>query len=455
MRNYLLCLVVILAIFVMGPRCAEAVNDTCSWKPGIKDINGVRMNGTEIIKITAHKGKLFAATSMWMESDKSLGGCQVLVKDDEKSAWKVEHQFRADNSRLTALEAFEFRTDYSGKKIDPVKLLLAAPTVSRNGMFEIWSRRDKVGRWVAMPLGRVKGTSQVRGMGFYKDSVTGAEMVFAGVSGNKSSVASLGLITGSYKTDAAGRILWNKRPELVLPQGERFMGFTVCNGVFYASTSNNIFKRTDGPNPKWKSVYYDKKLTAPGGIRGFATVPGIGKKPEALIFISWGVIRRLDPGNGHKETVELDIAGFLTDQWDLPIDGSLAGYNKIVHYDQPPGPGFWLIGFQSSYDRKYIERGKPKGHHIKIRDDGKRPIRYFAAEGRYLIRSLKNGKPLYQVRTIEHPGKNQIGAVRTICKSPFAGDKDVLYMGGVDCNGMPSHDTGWVYRVELGNINKL
>jgi hypothetical protein len=64
---------------------------------------------------------------------------------------------------------------------------------------------------------------------------------------------------------------------------------------------------------------------------------------------------------------------------------------------------------------------------------------------------MKDGTPVYKVRAIDDPERNQIGAVRTICPSPFEGDKDVLYMGGVDCNGIPGHDTGWIFRVELRN----
>ena len=49
---------------------------TTSWTAGASDENGKRMNGTEILKLASHQGKLFAATSMWMETDRSLGGCQ-------------------------------------------------------------------------------------------------------------------------------------------------------------------------------------------------------------------------------------------------------------------------------------------------------------------------------------------------------------------------------------------
>ena len=444
-----LCLAAILGGFAMGIPCAGAASDSLSWKAGAKDVNGVRMNGTEIMKLTPHEGKLFAATSMWMESDASLGGCQLLVKESRESPWKVELQFGAESRRLTALETVEFRTDCSGNRIEPVRLLLAGSTARRGGTISIWSRNDKSGEWAQMPLGKAKGASQIRAMGFHRDRVTGVEMVFAGVSGTKASVPSLGLLTGSYRADAEGKIVWSRRPEIALPRGERFMGFTVCNGAFYAATSNHIFKRTDGKTPTWEPVYHDKALSAPVGIRGLATVPAVGG--EELIFISWAKIRRLNPAKSNRAAVELDIPGFLTDRLALPIQGALAGYNKIIGYRHSSGAELWLIGFQCNYNRRYIEDGNLKKHHIKIRNDGRRPVLYFAAEGRYLIRSMKDGTPVYRVRTIDDPAKNQIGAVRTICKSPFEGDRDVLYMGGVDCNGIPGHDTGWIFRVELGD----
>ncbi|MHC4200102.1 MAG: hypothetical protein ACYSU0_08935 [Planctomycetota bacterium] len=433
----------------MGTPRAGAASDALSWKAGAKDVNGARMNGTEIMKLTPHKGKLFAATSMWMESDASLGGCQLLVKEGRESPWKVELQFGPESKRLTALEAVEFRTDRSGDRIEPVRLLLAGSTARRGGTISIRIRNDETGEWAEMPLGKAEGAAQIRAIGFHRDRVTGVEMVFAGVSGTKASVPSLGLLTGSYRADAEGRMVWNPRPEIVLPRGERFMGFTVCNGAFYAATSNHIFKRTDGKAPTWKPVYHDKKLSAPVGIRGLATVPAVGGDGEELIFISWAKVRRLNPAKGNKVAVELDIPGFLADRLALPIRGALAGYNKIIRYRCSSGAALWLIGFQCNYNQKYIEDGNLEKHHIKVRDDGTRSVAYFAAEGRYLIRSMKDGTPVYRVRTIEDPERNQIGAVRTICPSPFEGDRDVLYMGGVDSNGVPGHDTGWIFRVEL------
>ena len=425
---------------------ASAMAAETSWTAGASDKNGKRMNGTEILKLASHKGKLFAATTMWMETDNSLSGCQVLVKDSVDSQWKVDLKLGATHSRLTALQSFEFKTDHQGKAIEPVTMLLAAPS-SRRGVVSIWARQDEAGGWLEFPLGKIKSTSQVRGMGFHRDTVTGADMVFAGVSGSKNAEPSLGMLTASYNPDAKEKLAWSRKPELMLPKGERFMEYAVCNGVLYASSTKDIWIRKDGKKPEWKSVYHNARMTSGGGIRGLVTVPAPSGNKEALVFITNGVTRMLDPNRKNTVKEELDIADFLAKKWSLPIDGSLAGYNKIVHDKGSEGQDQWLIGFQCSYDKRYVENGGMKRHNIRVRDDGRRPIRYFASERNFLVRTLEKGKPVYTVRSFDAAGKGTSGAVRSICRSPFEGEEEILYLGGGECNGMPSHDTGWIYTV--------
>jgi len=419
---------------------------TTSWTAGASDENGQRMNGTEILKLASHQGKLFAATSMWMETDHSLSGCQVLVKESADSDWKVDLEMGVNHTRMTALQSFEFRTDHEGNAIEPVKMLLAAP-LSRRGVVSIWARQDESDDWLEFPLGSSRTTSQVRGMGFHRDTVTGADMVFAGVSGSKNAEPSLGMLTATYDANAKGKLVWSRKPELMLPKGQRFMEYAVCNGKLYASSTKDIWVRKDGKKPEWKSVYHNVRMTSGGGIRGLVTVPAPSGDKEALLFITTGVARMLDPNRNNTVKKELDIAAFLAKEWDLPIDGSLAGYNKIVRDKGPDGQDRWLIGFQCSYDKLYVESGGLEKHNIRIRDDGRRPIRYFASERNFLIRTLQRGKPVYTVRSFEAAGKGESGAVRSIVRSPFEGEENTLYLGGGECNGMPSHDTGWIYTV--------
>ena len=425
---------------------SNAIDATTSWTAGASDENGKRMSGTEILKLASHQGKLFAATSLWMETDRSLDGCQVLVKESTDSDWKVDLDMSANHTRMTALQSFKFRSDHRGEPIEPVTMLLAAP-LSRRGIVSIWARQDESGDWLEFPLGNSRTTSQVRGMGFHRDTVTGADMVFAGVSGTKNAEASLGMLTATYDANAQGKLVWSRKPELMLPKGQRFMEYAVCNGKLYASSTKDIWVREDGKNPKWKSVYQNARMTSGGGIRGLVTVPAPSGNKEALLFITNGVARTLDPNRNNVVRKELDIAAFLAKEWNLPIDGSLAGYNKIVHDIGPDGQDRWCIGFQCSYDKNYVENGGMEERNIRIRDDGRRPIRYFASERNFLIRSLKKREPVYTVRSFEAAGKGTSGAVRSIVRSPFEGEENTLYLGGGECNGMPSHDTGWIYAV--------
>ena len=64
-----LCLLLTLSVL------SSAIDATTSWTAGASDENGKRMSGTEILKLASHQGRLFAATSLWMETDRSLGGC--------------------------------------------------------------------------------------------------------------------------------------------------------------------------------------------------------------------------------------------------------------------------------------------------------------------------------------------------------------------------------------------
>ena len=45
------------------------------------------------------------------------------------------------------------------------------------------------------------------------------------------------------------------------------------------------------------------------------------------------------------------------------------------------------------------------------------------------------------------PREPQLVATRTIAVSPFPEDQGkALYFGGYDCNGVPSHNTAWIYK---------
>ena len=439
------CLLISAAVLMScqsSPPSLTRLDYKCSWQASTRDVNDRLMAGTEIMYIVPYKGKLYAATDLWMESDPDIPkACQILVLDSPEGQWRVEHQFTTNNLRLVTLKVVTFTTDSEGNSISPVSILLAAPDVYL-GDLEVFSLDDESGEWVPMALGEeVWEYSTTRAIGLHHDVVTGIDHIFAGTS-------TLGTISGVYDPDVPGRIRWEQSPEFQTPSGERVMGFCDCNGDFYCATSRYIYRRTDGPSPSWQEVYYCPEETSPAGIRGLSAVPNPSGSGEVLIFAALKKVHRLDPSRDFRETIELDMQSFLADLWDKPVAGVLAAYNRFMPYTIPQtGETVWLFGFESSYPRSYINADPPPEVRLFVREDLKW---YFAAEARYFIRHANGEDISYEVAEVVDPGKPTLVAVRTIAVSPFPGDRgQVLYFGGFDCNSQPCSNTAWIYRGEL------
>lgn len=415
-----------------------------SMQAGGNDTNGKLLAGTEIMNIVPFGGRLYASTSLWMESDPKVPkACQVLVLDSPKGKWKVDHQFAESNLRLVCLKPVTFTTDDKGNAIRPVSILLAAPDVRVNGTVEIFSRDDETSTWVAMALGKAARYSTTRAIGFHHDKVTGVDLIFAGND-------TLGTLRGVYDPHATGRIRWEKTPEFPVPAGERVMGFCDCNGVCYCATTTTIFKRTDGPAASWQQVYSCPQETSPVGIRGLTAVPNPSGDGESLLFAALSKVRRVDVNEGNKETVELDMPAFLTEQRGIKVSFALAAYNEFVPYKMPgTGETVWLFGFESMYPPVAVLKALPAPEMRLLVKEA--PLRCYDARGFYFIRHVKEGKVSYTTEEITDARKPMLVSVRVIAVSPFAEDKGrAFYFGGYDCNSVPSHNTGWIYRGEPG-----
>ena len=454
---------------LLGAFTAHAADDSplahLSFQPsmqtGGRDANGKLLAGTEVMHLVAHQGRLYASTSLWMEKDPAVPkACQVLVLDSPKGQWRVEHQFTENNLRYGTLREVTFSTDARGKAIAPVSLLLAAPDVKR-GPFKIYCREDATGEWSASVLGTDTEAANVRAIGLHRDRVTGIDRIFAGH--NK-----LGVVGGVYDPAAPGRIRWEKSGEVQTPAGDRVMGFCECKGILYCATSHHLYQRTDGTAPAWKQIYISEQ-TGTGVIRGLTAVPKPGGTGEVLWFVTSGKVRRLDPAADFKETTELDELAFLTEKLGVKVNSVLAAYNELMPYVVPgTGEALWLFGFQcavpaaaldsdpSSKARMQVrEPGQVRGamgkaRAGKARPDNGRPAIVKAGNARYCIRHAKGADITYEVAEITDPRQPTLVATRVIAVSPFPEDKGrVLYFAGYDCNGVPSHNTGWIYRGEL------
>ena len=334
------------------------------------------------------------------------------------------------------------------------RLLLAAPDnrasddedsdMSPGGEVKIYRHgADESSSWTATVLGKSLRHTSTRAIGFHRDRVTGVDFVFAGND-------KLGNMRGAYDQNVPGQIRWEATPEFSVPLEERVMGYCDCNGVCYCATTKSILMRTDGQSPSWQRVYYCPEEKAAVGIRGLTSVQNPTGKGESLLFAALKKVRRLDI-NGYKETIELDMPEFLTEQRGVKVFGALAAYNEFLPYAMPDtGETVWLFGFESSYSAAVA---KKLPHDFRLYENDK-PPRHFEARAFYFIRSVKNGVVRYETKEISDHSNSILIATRAIAISPFADDHGrAFYFGGFDCNLIPSHNTSWIYRAEIDNGN--
>jgi hypothetical protein len=415
-----------------------------SLQSGVRDGNGQLITGTEVDFLAPHQGRLYASNCLWLETDPSVPKvCQIFVLDSPKSQWRVERQFAPGSLRCSVLKEITFATDGRGQAISPVSLLLTAPDV-KSGPVEVYCRDDASGEWSASVLGTATRETNTRSLGLHRDKVTGIDRIFAG---NRP----LGVVSGVYDAAAPGRIRWDKSAEVDAPAGERVMGFCDCNGILYAATSRHIYQRTDGAAPAWKDIYFCPKEIPASGLRGLSAVPKPGGSGEVLWFTALGNVRRVDPADGFKETIELDLRAFLTEKLGLKVGYTLSAYNDLLPCTVPgSGEKLWLFGFECVHPAAVFEAHPELKARALILDKPGRPNLHFAGNGRYCVRHAEGASITYEMAEITDPRAPQLVATRTIVASPFPEDRGrALYFAGFDCNGVPSHNTAWIYRGEL------
>jgi len=420
------------------------INSQSSWQisyaAGVKDIHGNYLGGTEIMALIAHKGKLYASTSMWMDTPGTASsdneptiGCQLMVKDSPDSPWRLEHQFSAKNGRLTSLESFTFTVDGTGKKLtEPVSILFCAPTTI--GDIAVYSRDDTSGKCIEMVVGKSSRYTDIRSLGFHRDRITGIERIFM-------ASKETGIISGVYDASASGKIRWDKTPEFNSLQG-RPMAFCECNGSLYMSAKPAVYRRIDGEKPRWETVYsYPMpRSDAASGIRGLTSVPNPKGNGEVLLMAMEGDIDSilcLDPSNNNIARLELNIIDFVSKKLGTKNQGgAIAAYNNMCPVRNPnTGEEVLLIGL-AAWLRNATGTGTT------------------TVTG-YFIRHLDGHYEMAQIPAIQEPKRSnpELWGTRTISVSPFIQDNgQIIYAGGYDAVGKPAHNTAWIYQTPLSNI---
>jgi hypothetical protein len=454
-RRHLLTLP--LAATASKPSAAQGQEDgfQVSYIAGRRDVAGRFAGGTEMRLLVAHDGKLYAGNGYWEDRPESEGrqGAQILVLDSPASRWRVDHAFqeRLPNGRwrdlaVGALAEVVFATDGGGRPLPHAVALLLSSMWDLTGAARVFTRNDTTGDWTAVTLAQDPTAPdflpQIRSFATHRDSITGADLVFAGEMPR-------GIFSGSYDPAAPGSIRWKAAPELDasavssafpgLAGRLRVSSFAEANGRLYAAVGQQVFERIDGPSPQWRLVYTNPH---PGhsetGLRGLTAIRAAhGQALLAAVEGTAARIVRIDPATG-AEAAELDLSRFLARAWGMRVGYVLAAYNDMTKVPAPGGGEAVLLGLCA-----FIPRDVPiaPGHHVV-------DVGYGQVEGGgwYLVRWPDGHYDLHQV-VADFP--RPLVATRSICRSPFPGDADAIYFAGFDANKALIHNTAWIARAPL------
>lgn len=432
------------ALTAAGPACA-AGGWTRSFAAGATDpATGEPIGGTEIVHLTAHKGRLFAGNGYWMDARgyDHIPWAQVLRLDGPGSRWTVDLALGPRHLRVTALESVTFTTDGDGKPLAaPVTLLLAgADSYVRPVQSHIYTRNDADGTWVRTTLrGDSQARRSTRALRVHRDGETGVDRIFV-------AAGALGIYSGVYDASLPGRIRWDDKAELG-PVPIRPMAFAEAGGRLYASAGVSVYRRNDGPTPTWEKVYSDDtpEHWELGGIRGLTPVPAPAGRGESLLCSHTDRLIRIDPAAGHRATVECRIRPLLETAWGMRVPGAIiAAYSRMRPLRDPAtGRTVHVMGVEAR-----IERGGKKKKTY-------RPDTFFGwyAGGTYLIREGPGAYRVAEVNGRWAPGRPKLVAPRALAVSPFPEDGSrAVYAGGFDCNFFPARDTAWIFRAPVATV---
>jgi hypothetical protein len=439
--------VLLAAIFTMSS--AHAGGWKKSYHAGTFDKNLNYMGGTEIMSLASHKGKLYAATGMWLNSvplPDSIGA-QILVKESPCKKWKLDYQADKQILRVESLVSITLGTDGQGNELsEPVNLLVA-------GLWDTGSplpaaatvavRDDATNKWITTDLIKYPAGSYlatIRAIGTHKDRITGVDHVF---------VAILGIIySGVYDSTAPGQIRWESKPELVNVD-DRLMSFGECNGELYAAIKPAIYKRIDGPTPTWEKVYeyttfagdWPSYLGGSSGMRGLTAIPNPQGDGEVLLMALEGLayiakIFYLDPSDNNSVTTDFDLGAFLKEQlkdiWSAQRYYVVTAYNDMERVADPEtGEDLLLMG-------------------LHVFNDVSPPDNSW-----YLVRHPDATYTLHKIPYIfDLRGQpKRLHGNRSIRVSPFAKDNgQVIYFGGFNCYDKTYRNTAWIYSADIDTV---
>ena len=402
------------------------------FQAGERDDNDRLLGGTEVLHLVTHGGRLFASLSYMLNAyqpeDPSVGA-QIIVLDRPDGNWRLFREYDRAYWRAT-LESVTFTRDGNGRHLEtPVSLLLAAPSDSQGNVC-VDSLDDDSGKWIRTHLGRGSSVASIRSFFVYEDKKTGRERVFAGTS-------PLGIFSGTYDPEAAGKIRWGDAAEMD-GYTRRPMAFAECNGQLYVSIRGDIYRRIDGESPQWEKVYSTPfpLIVASIGLRGLTSVTGPSGSGQVLLAALEGDrcrVMRINPEDDFRETVELEVLDFLDERWGKRPTYGVVAYDDFTPVTDPDtGQTLLFTGMGATYSTRIDTH----------------PSDEWVQDAWYLVRYPDGQR--YELRRVGYPDIQpmpELVAARSVAASPF--DPGMLYFGGYDPNTKPCRQTAWIFSASI------
>jgi hypothetical protein len=454
-----------------GPPRPAPANWTVSFAAGCLDSNGHYVGGSQVMHLVAHKGQLYAATGYWMDShnfryggqNPETGWAQILRLSAPDVPWTVDLELGPRHLRPELLASVTFTQDADGRALStPDTLLIAAAfDAGGRGGVHVFVRDDRKNTWtrtdvVAGDTGRTDEDNSVRTARVYRDRVTGREHLFL-------SVGIVGLFRAEYDPDRPGRLRWSTTPEFV-PSGTRILGLAEANGSLFVSDGSQIFRRVDGPTPRYEMVAdltgaidtaTDRmQFSAIGGIRGLTEIPALAGRQQSLLFMwhpgrtSKGCVIRLDrePDGRYTRHPEECLGRLASQHIGVPTPFILGAYNFFMPVTDPStSETLHVVGLEAFVP---VTAGRELTAHNQRNEQGG-----MYAGAMYALRDAKGSWRVSEVNGRFQRGMAELISVYAYARSPFGGqDAGRIYLGGYDCNDYPSTDTAWVYRTDVKNL---
>ena len=181
------------------------------------------------------------------------------------------------------------------------------------------------------------------------------------------------------------------------------------NGALFASDVDAVFRRVDGPQPRWVRVLqFPRGVGDEGGaeVRGLTAVPNpqslTGWPEEEMLVLAtqmkiWRMRVPADADEPHDHAVELDLLPWLGQRLGEPVIFAESAFNRLTPFQTASDAApVWPIGFQVVYPvpGKKLSNRDPDSYRLK--DDAWFLLR--DAQAHYTLHRIDSDARLFLAR---------------------------------------------------------